>query len=411
MRIQIRKTYYFQHLLLWIGLICVVSYALLENMSIPIALFSSVKMPLLYVGGVCVLFQLNVLLSNFLRKRYFYILFTVLFMCGVAFLSMIVNTDNLFGFSPERTTVRLILYLLELFAFAIVIAENGWSKVALSFIYRYVVVLVLATDVLMFTGLVKFGERDHVYYLIGTKFTVIYMHLNLIALWMVRNWKTEKFRNMPKWKMWLAGLMLVGLASYVDCMSGVLGGGIFVLLLMWLETSERRVKVLTSSATVLLCIFGGILFVTIIGLILENPVIINFVENTLNRSTTLTGRLNIYQDFAGEMESKWLLGYGYGSGSIAAAKLYGYDNVQNAMLHWILQGGILLAVGLSMLIILTLRSSRLLKTDEMESLKPLFALIYTYMALGTVEITYSMAFILWLALVFMVSNDKNNVSL
>ena len=64
-----------------------------------------------------------------------------------------------------------------------------------------------------------------------------------------------------------------------------------------------------------------------------------------------------------------------------------------------------------MLIILTLRSSRLLKTDEMESLKPLFALIYTYMALGTVEITYSMAFILWLALVFMVSNDKNNVSL
>ena len=173
MRIQIRKTYYFQHLLLWIGLICVVSYALLENMSIPIALFSSVKMPLLYVGGVCVLFQLNVLLSNFLRKRYFYILFTVLFMCGVAFLSMIVNTDNLFGFSPERTTVRLILYLLELFAFAIVIAENGWSKVALSFIYRYVVVLVLATDVLMFTGLVKFGERDHVYYLIGTKFTVI----------------------------------------------------------------------------------------------------------------------------------------------------------------------------------------------------------------------------------------------
>lgn len=410
MKIKIKKVIGLQTLLMWLGLFCVVSYALLEHASIPIPAVSSVKMPLLYVGGVCLIFQYNTLLKNVLKKRYFYILLILLIMCVLLLCSMILNENVLIGFSPVRTTVRLILYLIELFALMIVLAEKGHSKAVLNMIYRYVLILVIATDFLLFTGFLRFDVGIHGYYLIGTKFTVVYMHLNLLTLWLVRHWKRDRIRHMPKWKVWVIAVILVLISLRVNCMSGVLGGCIFVLLLLWLSSGKNKTWKLTSPMVVFLCSFGSTFFAFIANFIMSIPFIHRFVESVLNRSTTLTGRLYIYQDFVYKMQSKWLFGYGYGSGNMAAMRLFGYDNVQNAVLHWVLQGGILTTAALIALMIAVMRMISKSRVDRRISIEPLLALVYTYIVLGTIEITYSMSFIMWIALLFMIQNDRNNAS-
>jgi len=406
MKLKIKKTIDLETLLMWVGLLCVVSYALLEHMSIPIPVFSAVKMPLLYAGGVCVIPLLSILFANIRKIRFFYVFLVLFALCASLLIGMKYNSDTVNGFSPEQNTIRLVLYLLELFVLMMAFAEKEKGRAAIKLVFYYVLVLVVLTDVFMFTGLFTYGTEEYPNYLVGTKFTVSYMHFNLFALWIMQQRDKKGTKPVKKWLIWGAAGIVALVAIYVNCMSGVLGIALLVWLTVWRSSSQRVSRLLTSPAFFVTCIVACTWIAFVIGFFLDIPFIKTFIEDVLCRSTTLTGRINIYLGYTDAMQGHWLFGYGYGSSNLVSHQFFGCANAQNAVLQWILQCGLVTTVLLIMLLVLIMKQVNMCRKDANVATEVLVVLVYTYIMLGIVEVTYSMSFILFLALIFMVTNDK-----
>lgn len=411
MKITFKRIIDLQTLLMWVGLLCVVSFAMLEHMSIPIPEISSVKMPLVLVGGVCVIPLLKTFFANMLKKRYLAITMVLLLLCGFLVISMNYNDSTVSGYSPERSTIRLILYLLELFILMMAFAEKGQSQMVVQFIFRYVLLLVLVTDALMLTRVVTFGTEKLPYYLAGTKFTVVYRHFDLLVLWLIQQREKYGARFANKWFVWSAAAVVILVSIYVDCMSGVLGCVFLAWLILRQSVSKKLTKLLTTPTFFIFCILACTLIAFVIGFFLNIPVIKNLIEDVLQRDTTLTGRIKIYQNYGEAMQGHWLLGYGFGSGNVVSLQYFGCTNAQNAVLHWILQCGLVVSVLLITLFVLIMKQVKTHPLNRRVSAELLVVLVYTYVMLGIVEITYSMSFILFIALLFMLANDKGETDI
>ena len=165
---------------------------------------------------------------------------------------------------------------------------------------------------------------------------------------------------------------------------------------------------LTSQAVLLVALAVSALFPFVAEQIMSLSVVEKFVMNILDRGSDLTGRINIYASFFSKMEGYWLWGYGFGNGNVVATRLFGYANAQNALLQWVLQIG-LPGTGLLVYLMCTI-FKRLKDRYTVDKAMPLIFLIYLYIILGMVETTFSMSFLLWLALIFMISADSYKVN-
>lgn len=395
-----------ERILFELAMFCIFSYGLLEHVSIPIPEFSAVKMPLLYVGGVCVLLHIFPMLGVLKKKKYFYVIACLVLFCCNLLLTIEFSKASIMGVSPRRNTIRLILYLIELFFLMIWGAESSRSKRILNFLFYYILIFTVITDFLFFTRLIVFMSGTDEYYLAGTKFSVSYFHMNLLTLWFIRN--RERFYSDKKAKrIIMIGIPYVMFVSLtISCMTGFLGCLILLVLFSMLK-SENRIKLmmLKSPVILMIAISASVIFPFIAEQILSLPIISNLVQNIFNREADLTGRLDIYTSFITNMEGRWLWGYGFGNANYVAMELFGYANAQNALLQWVLQIGI---PGSCFFILLIYTIFLHLKDSyAVERAVPLIFLIYLYIILGMVETTFSMSFIIWLALLFMLSADNH----
>ena len=393
-----------------IALFSVTSFALLEHTSIPIPAFSSLKMPLLYVGGICIVTQVALFLKNILKKKYFFVLCILIIMSVCLMVSAFVNRDSYIGEFPLRTTVRVILFLLELFFIVIWAAEKGRSGFVLEFVFKYLFILTVITDLLFLTGIMRFAIGRHEYYLVGTKFSVSYLHINLLAFWYMHN--NRKLFNSKKAKriIFLGTPLLIMVTIHIDCITGLIGCLVLFMLFLISNTSlQKNILHLNSPLMLLFCLIASVVFPFVSERITTIPFVTFIVEDILGRDDTLTGRLNVFAQFAREIKNNWVLGYGFGNGDEAAVSLFGYANAQNALLHWILQGGLLTT---AMLIILMMTIFYLLtKSRRFQKTMPLVFLIYVYIVIGMVETSFNMSFIMWFFLIMMLSveNESPNI--
>lgn len=405
MKIRIRRRAILsaEEIFFFFALFFVSSFAFLENVSIPFPLFSNLKMPLLYAGAVCILMHFVPLFRVRRKRKYFFVILALTLFLVLLEVSAVINRNPFIGSNPKRATIRLILYLAELFLLMIWTSETGRSKYVLNFLFYYVFLLTAATDIIIvFLGKTALGVSAAGIYLVGTKFSVAYFHINLFVLWFMRNRERVYSEKKAKRIIYIGFPAILTLSLYVDCMTGVVGCLALLVLFIMLNTSVRqKVLKLTSPVLLLLAILGCAIFPFVASGITAITGIENLLEDVMRRSTTLTGRIHIYQEFADAMQGHWLWGYGFGNAySISMAK-YGYANAQNAIFQWILQVGI---ISVSMLVVLLLTIvSRLNCSNMLEKSIPLVLLMYLYIFLGTVETTFSMSFLLWIALIFMYS--------
>lgn len=409
---RLRRSFSLNAVFIYIALFCVSTYALLEHTSIPISAFSSVKLPLMYVGFFCLVTQIRTIFRCLLKKHYFYMLLTLALFCVLLIVSMFANRNTLLGVSPLRHTVRLLLFLVELFLLMIVLAETGRGDSTLKFLFWYVLLITLINDGMLLSRVITFGSGKYENYLVGTKFSVSYIHMNLLTLWVIRG----KWNGRGKW--W-GKLLILAMAAYivilsirVNCMTGIIGCLALVILNTLLNSPKRnRLLRLTSSKVLLIVLLLSVFFAFIADSIVHIPFVEYVVEDVLGRDTTITGRINIYEMYVNNMKDHWLSGFGYGNGNEAAVTLFGYENVQNALLQWTLQVGIPASLGLVAVMYQVFNQINRKNSKNMDKILPLVSLIYTYIFLGTVETTFNMAFILWLALIFMLVNEKKRVSI
>ena len=67
-KIMIRKSFAMDEFLFKVATVFIILYAVLEHMSISIPFYSSLKLPMLYVAGICIIPQLPLIVKIF-RKR------------------------------------------------------------------------------------------------------------------------------------------------------------------------------------------------------------------------------------------------------------------------------------------------------------------------------------------------------
>lgn len=406
-KLRLRTRFSLEECLLFIALFCVSTFALLEHVSISIPLFSYVKKPVLLLGGLCLGSQAKMYARTFMKKKYFFVYLSMFAFCGMLLISALNNQYPRIGKPAMDSTLRLVVYLLELILLMVWIAETGRGQFVLAFLFRYVLIMTLATDLLLFSGLITFGSGRYEYYLVGTKFIVAYFHINLLALWFI-NKKEQFYTDRKAKRIVIFGVPIVAAVSYhVDCMTGILGCCILLLLFIFLNTPiQKKLLHFCSPKFLCVCLALSVIFPFVVEGIVEIPFIKYLIEEILGRNTTLTGRVDIFNAFIPIMEGYWLWGYGYGNGNVVSMALFGCANAQNAQLHWVLQSGILATVMLVILMYVIFR--QLEKSAAVSQCMPLVLLVYMYIFLGTIEITFSMSFLLWVAVIFMLTNEKKS---
>lgn len=410
-RLTLRKSISLDTIFVYLALICVSSFALLEHVSSTIPTFALLKMPMMLLGALCVFTQIRIIWKNLFRKSYFYVFLTLCVLSVLLLWTAVANRNPTVGDPPMTGTIRLILYLMETFFLMMVIAETGRSRGVLRFLFWYVLIIVAINDFLLFTRLITFRAGRFENYLVGTKFSVSYLHMDLLTLWVINSKKPIR-AYFSKWKVVLAAAYIMAVAIRVDCMTGVLGCLTLVILFMLIDSPKRRKLLQFTSPTVLLLVMAAsLLFVLVVDSITSIPFVTYLVEDVLGRDTTLTGRTNIYVMYVDRMPGHWLTGYGYGNGNEVAVSMFGYENVQNAFLQWVLQVGLFATGALAALMVQIFRHLRKKRMRNQSRVLPLVALIYMFIILGTIETTFNMALILWFMLAFMLVNEKQQDTL
>lgn len=404
-KIRVAKKTTLENFLFAVALFCVSSFALLEHVSISIPLFSVVKMPLLYLGGIAMVGKSFFLIRQLRFKKIFIVVVVTAVLSGLLACSAQYNIKPVLGESPVSDTNRLILYLVELIFLMIWACRTEKSVFVLNFLFRYVLVLTVITDLLMFTRILTFSNGRFETYLVGTKFSVCYLHMNLLTLWYCLRQNFSYSDRTIKRVIWL-GIPFITLVSvYVDCITGILGC-LMLLGLFWLlnTKAQKWLGKFCSPLTLGLFMLGSVIFPFVARQVLSTPIFRFFIEEVFGRDVTLTGRLNIFRVFGESMEGHWLWGFGWGNGNVVSVAMFGYENSQNALLQWFLQAGVPAALMFVLLMLLIL-NQHYHSANRLRSM-PFVVLIYIYVLLGTIETTYSMSFLLWFAVIFMLSNEK-----
>ena len=154
--------------------------------------------------------------------------------------------------------------------------------------------------------------------------------------------------------------------------------------------------------TVIFIICGTIEFA--IMAFVEIPFVKHIIVAVLHRSTTRTGRTDIYTKYLYFMTGHWKWGYGLGRINYVVNELFGYTNVQNALLQWIIKAGAVTTTALFLWLLCPYLKLNKIKGTGLEERKdnifPILIIMYTYMFMGIVEITYLQDFFMWAALIF-----------
>lgn len=405
-RLKTRSTLTLERLLLNIAIFAISSFALLEHVSIPIPMFSEVKWPLLYLGGACLLTQLNLIIRSFMKRKYFFVWISLLLLQAALFWSAYQNRNPLFGVTPVRNTARMMVYMLELMMLIVWVCEKNYGQYLIKYLFRYVLLLVVITDVVLFTGIMRFYSGHHEAYLLGSKFTVSYMHMNLLVLWGMQTDEIIHLKQFSRLKLCIAVVFLVAVSVRVECMTGMLGCLLLFICLFVVDSPKTKkwLRKLASPVILNIALGANIVFPFLSEVLLSLPFVKYFVVEVLDRSQTLSGRTNIFNIFTNQIADHWLFGYGLGNQNSAAMELFGYANAQNAILQWILQGGIIVTIAL--IIFMNQVLVRVNKSGNFAKAMPMIVLIYVYIILGFVETTFSMSFLMWVALLLILIYQK-----
>lgn len=223
-------------------------------------------------------------------------------------------------------------------------------------------------------------------YICGTKFSVAYLHVILIALYMSKEWVTQGRRDKRIVMLIILSVWAIWISSYVECNTGMIGA---LLLLVLFLAPEKMKSWLCSFKTMVIFTLVPVLFYFFYEVILLNSTVQNFVVEVLGRELTLTGRTIIYEKLPMIFATHFGTGYGYGTTYEITKRFTGFADTQNCWTEWMMMVGM---VGVALLALVLILSFRKCSRMESQSGFTIVALICIYFVMGCVEITMSITF-------------------
>lgn len=309
--------------------------------------------------------------------------------------TLIVSYVNRNGYRDRDPFLAATVFVATLIVFTMTVeifCQREEMSNLIKVFYQMTFIAVIVTDFLILMTNIHLRYGGDVF-LVGTKFSVVYLHFYLISFFFAD--KDIDLRTMTKSslknKMVLVLLLIITMAMSIKLgtATGVVGTAA-LLLFLWI--SEANINCLLNAKSFLTAFIASVLFAVFVEIILSNSFVIYIITQLLGKDVTLTFRTVIYSMFPNIMKNRWLWGFGYGTGYEVLMK-YGIVDAQNGVFDWVQQIGILGTVLLAIWLCFAMKKPKApcdLNTSKMESLT---ALVYVFILLATVEITFSLKFL------------------
>lgn len=321
-------------------------------------------------------------------------------------LTFLILISGLFGRNNvERNTfLASIVYSLKIietvFLIEIIVCDKKINEFISDF-YKIVLFMTVLNDILIL--FVPSFDSYYTFYLLGDKFYVSYVHLQLISLYLIHsNISFKKIGDTPLKFILLIIISFLAINA-VGCATGLIGLVLLIILNVFLsaKSSLKRKKI----SILLIFIFVSI-FPFIAASIVKYNIVEFFVVDILERDITLSTRTGIFNSISNIMASHWLFGWGCGSEYEIVRRFYGAANIQNGIYSYLINFG-MISFGTFLIINLyILFSSR--KIDRRKIYILNFLIVFLF--ISSIEITLiQITYLFWLVLLFALNSSNLNL--
>lgn len=365
-----------------------------------VLLFHAVCINLPYINGYGMIQYLFLLITGifllfryrtFKRNPFHSVNIWMLFYIGMVIVSSYINRNAVTERQVLLVAIIFAVKIVEIFFLFEFFAIKGKFKELISTLFYLTLFYCVLSDItlLVFPNL---HVQKGMYYLIGNKFELSYLHLQLLVLFLQRQ-KNKGVTSKAVGNNVLfitLGVLSLFICSKIDCSTGIIGVVLlFVFYFLNFEKKEQFKKPFT---------FFAILFIAASVLLLFSSIVTwepirYLIVDVLHKDITLTGRLNIYSKLHLVFNNHILLGYGLGSSYEVSMKLISGPNTQNGILEVILEQGVL---SLGLLLIVVYKVFKF--NSKNANFTYLILILYIYALFASIEITLNLSFITWLAL-------------
>ena len=358
--------------------------------------YNQFKYAVLFITGIYLLFQYKL----FLHRKNTVVNITAVYLVLVL-ISACINRDTIQTRDVLMAAIVYAVIVLELFFLFELFNIKGKTFKLVETFYYLALFYVLLTDLILVLMPGLYVENGQ-YYLIGNKFGVSYLHIELIAFYFQKIKLSGEIKRKNRIIGILYGILALFISIRVECSTGIVGIIIFTLMIIH---SKYRNRIYKRPIVIVVVILAFSFILLLFSGILNNKYLSFFIGQVLHEDITLTGRMSIYANIADVFTNHLLWGYGYGSSFEIAQKILSAPNVQNGLLECVMQMGLLATICLIWLIYKIFSET---KTENKNY--PSVIMIFTYAALASVEITFDLSFIAWLVLVYVCRNTKSKES-
>lgn len=354
----------------------------------PIRYFLLVAVAMMILSNIRILF----------RKTYRELNVSIAFFCLATLVVSYINRNGYTDRNPFLAAVVFVATLIEFVITVEIFCQREEIQNLIRVFYRMTLLVVMLTDFLiLFTNMhLRYGGDV---FLVGTKFSVVYMHFYLISFFFAdKNIELRTIRESSLNNMLLGVLLIITMTVSIKLgtATGIVGT-VALLLFLWL--SERNIGAFLNSKSFFVALIASLLFAVFVEIILSNSIVTYIITQLLGKDVTLTFRTVIYSMFPNIMKERWFWGFGYGTGYEVLMR-YGIVDAQNGIFDWIQQIGVFGTMLLAIWLCIAMKQPKNLCDINHSDVRSLTALAYVFVLLATVEITFSSKFLAIIVLLY-----------
>lgn len=285
--------------------------------------------------------------------------------------------------------VLLVLCVIDIFFLLEYLHATNKIKVFCKLLYKVTLIYLIVNDVLLLGQIPSVSGREsiEIFYFIGNKFEVSYMHLFFAVLYFQVKCNEKNMRSKFYYIYIMHLLLAMLISSLVECSTGILGS---LILFIWLLIYRSLPFLFKPVITISLVLIFGTFFIYYEAF-LTIPFVQYVIVDILGEDLTLTGRTYIYIKMIDLLNDQPWLGYGNGTASFFT-QYYVHENLantQNGLLNDFIEWGIIGVITMLLLLVSCIKNYKY----ENQQPSPFTCLVYTYIVLSCIEITLGLRFL------------------
>lgn len=330
--------------------------------------------------------------------------------CIFAIFSSIINMKNIDG------TILFVLKIVDITLLVEYVSEIG-KDISTSKILFFISFIMTIITIWFDTIHPYYAWKNDLNFFIGTKFSVSYNAIAML-LFFTYGFKKNRKKKIFYIMFFLLSIISLNACKQVDCMTGIIGNLICIAYVIYdaLKSKKKEINrnLFMNYNTAISILIISAISVLVLEKAVSIPIINNFITETLQTSSDLSGRLIVYEKYPSYLKNHILFGYGYNNiYSIfyntmkIRSNAYAYDS-QNALLEYILYFGLIGTISFLVFVRNSFKRYGGLLLEEVQNKKIFVVGFYLLVIMGIVEITIDPLFYLFLAFIFSGNNNLNN---